>query len=268
MSRLDEALRRATRGSVFDRRGITLIRDADAAAREDVSIDHYPRERAAAPGEDAGAIFLPQSLAAEGCGRLPADLDDRGLAERYGRLKEALDEARVGRGLRTVMVTSAAADEGKTAVAIGLALCLRQSSARVLVIDADLQRPSVHDVLGIGNDVGLGECLQGKEVRLPLIEAAPRLWVLPAGQAGSVAVPALTSERMGTALDECASAFDWVLLDTPPVSLLPAPRLLAHGIGAVVFVIGGETPFAACETAMAQIGRGLILGTVLNGLEL
>ena len=69
-------------------------------------------------------------------------------------------------------------------------------------------------------------------------------------------------------LDDCASRFDWVLLDVPPVGLLADAQILGHLTGAVILVIrAGVTPHAVVERAIAQIGRESIIGTVLNGVE-
>jgi capsular exopolysaccharide synthesis family protein len=189
--------------------------------------------------------------------------------EQYRRLAAALHDAQIEQQLSSVMVTSAVPREGKTLTVVNLALTLSESYARrVLLIDADLRWPSVHQVLGIPNEVGLTEVLQGREGPLPLVELSPCLSVLPSGRPGPSPLAGLTSERMGELLDECEGRFDWVLLDTAPVGLLPDARLLARMLRAVVFVIGAHsTPAAVVERAIAEIGTECIIGTVLNGVD-
>jgi non-specific protein-tyrosine kinase len=167
------------------------------------------------------------------------------------------------------MITSSRPQEGKTLTAINLALTLGKSYAsRVLLIDADLRQPSLHEHLGMRSQAGLSEALHADWYRLTLTEVSPFLTVLPAGQLESDPLAALTSARMRVLLDECAARFDWVLLDTPPVGLLPDAQLLARLTQAVIFVIGaGSTPFPVVKKAMAELGRECIIGTVLNGLE-
>jgi capsular exopolysaccharide synthesis family protein len=138
----------------------------------------------------------------------------------------------------------------------------------VLLIDADLRGPSVHGLLGISNRSGLQEVLRDNSQELPLVQVSPTLSVLTAGQADSTPLAGLASERMRLLLDDCASRFDWVLIDVPPVGLLADAQILGHLTGAVILVIrAGSTPHALVERAIAQIGRESIVGTVLNGVE-
>jgi capsular exopolysaccharide synthesis family protein len=210
--------------------------------------------------------------------RPPADLDlrarlvtgeaDAVSLEQYRRLAAALHEAQVERGLKTVMVTSALPAEGKTLTTANLGLTLSESYARrVLVIDADLRWPSLHGVFGLPNSRGLSEALQHGETP-DCVEISSRLSLMTAGQPGPTPLAGLTSERMGAILQECAARFDWVIVDTSPVGLLPDGQVLARLIGAVILVINaGETPSAAVERAVADLGPDCILGTVLNRVE-
>jgi capsular exopolysaccharide synthesis family protein len=191
------------------------------------------------------------------------------LIEQYHRVAAVLDNAQAARGLKRLMVTSALPREGRTSTVVNLALVLSESYARrVLLIDADLRQPSLHGIFGVRSEPGLGEALHGSRQGLPVIEVSPLLSVLPAGQPGEDPLRALASDRMCAVLDECANRFDWVLLDTPPLTLLTDAPLLARRAQAVVFVIGvGSAPFSVAEKAMTALGRASIIGTVLNGLE-
>ena len=96
-----------------------------------------------------------------------------------------------------------------------------------------------------------------------------RLWALTAGNPGPTPLAGLSSRRMGEVLGECAARFDWVLIDTPPVGVLPDAQVLARLVGEVILVIGaGSTPVAAIERAVAELGGpDAISGTVLNRVE-
>jgi capsular exopolysaccharide synthesis family protein len=138
----------------------------------------------------------------------------------------------------------------------------------VLLIDADLRGPSVDRVLGVPNETGLSEALARTRGPLPLVEVSPLLSVLPAGHPEPNPLARLSSDRMQALLDECASRFDWVLVDTPPVGVMADAQLLARQVQGVVFVIGaGATPLSVVEKAIAELGRECIIGTVLNGVE-
>jgi protein-tyrosine kinase len=190
--------------------------------------------------------------------------------EQYRRLAATLHDIQLQQGLKTLMLTSALPHEGKTLTIVNLALTLSESYARrVLIIDADLRWPSVHTVLGVSNTTGLSEALLGHARHdLPIQHISPRLAVLPAGRPGPTPLAALTSARMGALIDECATQFDWVLLDTPPIGLMPDAQLLARLTRAVVLVIAaGATPAAAVERAVQEMGSDCIIGTVLNRVE-
>src|SRR5207247_4582823 len=176
--------------------------------------------------------------------------------EQYRRLAAVLHEDQVQRQLKTVMITSALPQEGKTLTLVNLALTLSESYARrVLVIDADLRWPGLHTVLDIPNDRGLSEALRDGRHELPFVEVSSRLSVLTAGKPGPTPLAGLTSSRMGEVIEECAARFDWVLIDTSPVGVLPDAQVLARLVGAVILVIGaGSTPAAAVERAVAELG--------------
>jgi len=189
--------------------------------------------------------------------------------EQYRRLAAAIHDLQVQHALKTVMVTSTLPQEGKTLTATNLALTLSESyRRRVLLIDADLRHPSLDAVFGLADAAGLSEFLRSSDDGLPAVKVSERLYVLPAGLRSVSPLAALTSERMRMLLERAAGSFDWVLVDTPPVGLLPDGQLLARLIRAVIFVIGsGSTPWPAVERAVAELGRECIVGTVLNGVE-
>jgi len=189
--------------------------------------------------------------------------------EQYRRLAAVLHEEQVHSKLKTVMITSALPGEGKTLTIVNLALTLSGSyGRRVLVIDADLRAPSIHALLDIKNNRGLTEALRDPHAVLPVVEVSPGLSVLTAGRPGSTPLADLTSERMGELIRACAASFDWVLIDTPPVGLLPDAQVLARRAGAVIFVIAaGSTPASAVERAVSELGTESIIGTVLNRVD-
>jgi protein-tyrosine kinase len=201
--------------------------------------------------------------------RLVTGLSNPVSLEQYRKLAVVLHEEQVQRQLKTVIVTSALPHEGKTLTVVNLALTLSGSYARrVLIIDADLRRPCLHTMFSLQNNRGLSEALRDGRDELSFVEVSPRLSVLTAGQPGLTPLAGLTSVRIGEVIEECAARFDWVLLDTSPVGMLPDAQVLTRLAGGVVFVIGaGSTPAAAVERAVADLGPESIIGTVLNRVE-
>lgn len=191
-------------------------------------------------------------------------------AEQYRQLAAALHHAQKERNLAVVMVASALAGEGKTLTSTNLALTLSESyRKRVLLIDADLRRPSVHEVFELPNTSGLTDGLKTpKEQKLPLVKVTERLTVLPAGRPTNDPMSLLTSERMKRLIEEAVEAFDWVIVDTPPVGLLTDANLLSALVDTAVLVVAaGSTPYDFVQRAVEAIGRDRIFGVVLNRVE-
>jgi capsular exopolysaccharide synthesis family protein len=192
---------------------------------------------------------------------------DSGLVEQYRRLGAALHHHQLQSGARTLMVTSAVAAEGKTLTATNLALTLSHSyKRRVLLVDADLRRPSIHEILRLPNTVGLSDSLRHPDASgLRFHTISPNLAALTAGRADSDPMAGLVSDTMNRLLSEAAKQFDWVVVDTPPVALLPDANLLAAMIDTAVLVISARaTPYPLVKRAVDAIGQQRILGVVLN----
>ena len=168
------------------------------------------------------------------------------------------------------MIASAVPGEGKTLTASNLALTLSESyRQRVLLIDADLRKPALHQVFQLHAASGLIEGLEAEtEVKLVLRQVSPHLSVLPAGRPTSDPMAGLTSERMQRLLAEARESFDWVIIDTPPLMLLPDAHLLSSMVdGAVLVVRANSTPHEHVKRAAEIIGRQRITGVVLNQAE-
>jgi protein-tyrosine kinase len=191
--------------------------------------------------------------------------------EQYRRLAATLHHAQASNGIKVVMITSALGAEGKTLTASNVALTLSESyHKKVLLIDADLRRPSLQEVFGIPAGPGLSEGLTSLHERaVPVHQVSPRLGILQAGRPKSDPIAALTSDRMRRLMGEARKNFDWIILDTPPVALLTDANLVCSMTdGAVIVVRAGHTPHELVVRAVAAVGRDRTLGVVLNQAEL
>ena len=300
MSRVEEALNRArgkvrivsgshTRGgdlTVFTREDPTESPTVVYPPEEQASAEPDPTAAVATPLSRPAAAPLPSAIvppAGRGRsaptfqlseavqGKVVISRDTSPISiEQYRRLAATLHGLHVSAGLRTVMVSSALPRDGKTLTTTNLALTLSESySRRVLVIDADLRRPSLHTVFGIENRAGLAEGLHaGATGSLMVTEVSPTLTVLTAGIPDPHPMAGLTSERMAAILKEAASRFDWVLLDTPPIGLISDAQLLAGLVDGVLLVVAaGSTDYVAVSKTVKALGRERILGVVLNRVE-
>ena len=190
--------------------------------------------------------------------------------EQYRRLAATLHHSQSASGLKVVMIASAAPGEGKTLTVANLGLTFSESYHRnVLLIDADLRRPALHKVFGTDNASGLMDGLMAAtERKLPVRQVSERLALLQAGQPSSDPMAGLTSDRMRRLIAEARERFDWIIIDTPPVALLPDANLLAAMVdGAVMVVKAGSTSYEMVKRAVDAIGRQRVIGVVLNRAE-
>jgi protein-tyrosine kinase len=198
-----------------------------------------------------------------------AAMDPRS-AEQYRRLAATLHQAQVERGINKVMVASAVAGEGKTLTALNLAVTLSESYLRrVVLVDADLRCPRIHELVDAAPTHGLNEALKAAHPKpLTLMTLSSRLSILPAGQADPDPMGQLTGTRMAAVLAELSEKFDWVILDTSPVVLLPDANLLAGMVdGAVIVIRAGHTSYDLVDRAIQTLGRKRVLGLILNQVE-
>ena len=187
--------------------------------------------------------------------------------EQYRRLAAVMYQAQTNRGIRTVMIASALPAEGKSLTATNLALTLSQSyRRRVLLVDADLRRPTLHDTFEIPNLAGLSDWLKDEAAgRMPLVPITPYLMLLPGGRPDSDPMSSLASDRMKRMLAVAAERFDWVIVDAPPVAMLPDGHLLSALVDTIALVVAaGRTPAATLQRVVEQLGRDRIIGVVLN----
>ena len=192
---------------------------------------------------------------------------DAGVVEQYRHLAAVLHHAQKASGISSVMITSAMPSEGKTLTATNLALTLSESyQRRVLLIDADLRRPRLKEVFALPDGEGLTDSLlSARSGRLPVHQVTPTLWVLAAGRMLPDPMSMLVSPAMKQLLDDARESFDWVVVDTPPIAILPDANLLSAMVDTALLVVSAQsTPYPMVQRAAQAIGPNHILGVVLN----
>ncbi len=194
-------------------------------------------------------------------------------AEQYRQLRTRLSHAEGATALRTILITSPQKGEGKSVTAANLALTMAQElQRRVVLVEADLRKPSLQELLGLPPGVGLAEYLSGACELRDAMKFLPdhNLTVLPAGAAPTNPAELLGSTAMRRMLDQLRTRFDRVILDTPPVLPLADVAVLAPIVdGTLLVVRAGVTPKPAIENALRAFDSSRLLGIVLNesGLE-
>jgi capsular exopolysaccharide synthesis family protein len=190
--------------------------------------------------------------------------------EQFRSLAATLIRARSDRDLKSVLITSPAPGDGKSHVAVNLALTLSESyRRRVMLIDADIRRPTLHDLFRVRNSKGLSEALKpngsGTVATLPVSDT---LVLLPAGRPEQNPLGGLSSDRLKQLIADAASRFEWVIVDSPPVVMLADAHLVSEAVDAVILVVrAGVTRFPDVQAAAETLGHERLLGIVLNAVD-
>jgi capsular exopolysaccharide synthesis family protein len=222
-----------------------------------------------APGPDPTVIRPPVTMRPGGGARNNATWQEfdasYDVSDAYCRLAAQLHQVQQTRPLTTLLIASALPAEGKSLTAANLARALSEAyGKRVVLIDADLRRPSLHTLFGTRSSPGLKDCLAGNSP-LHAARLSSTLSLVPAGTPEPNPLERLSSGGLRTLLLEQAQRADWVIIDAPPLAACPDAGLLAGMVdGVVVVVRAGQTQLAAVESAIAALGRERIVGVVLN----
>jgi capsular exopolysaccharide synthesis family protein len=190
-------------------------------------------------------------------------------AEAYRTLRSNIQFAALDRQLRTLLVTSATPSEGKTVTAANLAIVFAQEGRHVLLVDADLRQPGVHDMFGLANHTGLTTLLRDEDVSLESVVYQPEqnLDILATGQLPPNPAELLGSQRMRAVLEQLQAAYDLVVFDSAPLELVADAAVLSSFLDATVLVVDAgrrrrETVRRARETLVRAGAR--VLGVCLN----
>ena len=188
--------------------------------------------------------------------------------EQLRTLRSRLYQARERRALKTVLVTSAMAGEGKTFICANLAHAIaRQTDRRVLLVDCDLRSPSLHSILGAPATPGLAAGLKGEARVELLLQRGPldNLFLIPAGSAVANPAELLSRGKLKMLLTQLAPLFDWILLDAPAAGAFPDAMVIADQSDGVLLVVeGGRTPYDSALAAVRELREKHLLGVVLN----
>jgi polysaccharide biosynthesis transport protein len=176
-------------------------------------------------------------------------------------------------GARSVVVTSTGPGEGKTTVACNLALGMAMAGQRVLLIDADMRRPRVHEAMKTQRDPGLSNLLVGAAKANDVMRktSVPNFYVLPAGTTPPNPAELLGSKRFADLLHSLRDHFDLIVIDTPPVMAVTDAAVIGYRASGVLFVVAADaTSCHAAQTALDQLehARVRFIGAVLNRVDL
>lgn len=210
---------------------------------------------------------IPVVLPAEN--RLVAHTEsDSAAAEAFQLMGVRLRHIRKDRPLKKVLITSTVPEEGKSMVSANLACTLAAgNSNKVLLLEADVRRPSLSQQFELSHYAGLCEWLAGASSLEQSIYRLDSLsfWILPAGNVRGNPLELIQSPRLSLALEELQTRFDWIIIDTPPVLPLADTSVLAKLSDGVLLVTRrGVTQKAQMQRGIEALDKGKLLGAVIN----
>jgi non-specific protein-tyrosine kinase len=191
------------------------------------------------------------------------------VAEAFRSLRTNLEFSSVDKPLRSLMITSASPNEGKTTVAVNLAAIVAQGGKRVVLVDADLRKPQVHRFLDLENRTGLTDLFRGEIPLKPVshrIEGLPNVLVITSGSLPPNPTELLGSARMDQILKDLGQAAEMVILDSCP-GLVADIQVLAAKVDAVALVVQpGHTQSQDARATLEQLKHagGHVVGVIFN----
>lgn len=202
-------------------------------------------------------------------------MDPKSLnAEQFRTIRTNIEFAQLDKSMKNLLVSSSIPAEGKSTVASNLAYVIAQTDKRVLLVDADLRKPTVHRTFKLNNEQGLTTLLSNADLKFNQVVQHSRdlnLYFLPSGPIPPNPSEILGSGRMTLLMQELGQYFDIVIYDAPPITAVTDPQILATKVDGVVMVVRqGYTRKEEVKKAKEALDNvnANILGYVMNGKEI
>jgi capsular exopolysaccharide synthesis family protein len=205
--------------------------------------------------------------------KLIANLDPKSpISEQYRTIRTNIQYSSVDKEIKTLMVTSSGPAEGKSTTVANLAVVFAQLGKKVLLVDADLRKPTVHRTFGVNNLFGFTTVLT-KQATLgsTVLETDEKdLYILTSGPVPPNPAELISSKSMEQFIEEAKEQFDYVLFDTPPLLAVADPQILANKVDGSIFVVfSGKTDIDQAKKAkeLLENAQSKLVGVVLNHKE-
>jgi capsular exopolysaccharide synthesis family protein len=194
------------------------------------------------------------------------------ISESYRTLRTNIQFSSFDKDIKTIVVTSSAPGEGKSTTVGNLALVMAQSGKRVLLIDADLRKPTVHKKFKLSNQTGLTNILIEDKNPFEVIQKySDNLYILTSGILPPNPAEVVASNKLRNFINEMKNHFDYILLDSPPVIAVTDAQILSSFLDGVILVVSsGEAEKELVKKSKDLLDKvnANIIGVVLNKLEL
>lgn len=192
-------------------------------------------------------------------------------AESYRSLRTNIQYSSIDKQVKTLVVTSSNAGEGKSTVAGNLAYTFFQNGKRVLIIDCDLRKPSLHRKFNVSNEEGLTDVLVGtSKLNNVMKKIDDNLYLLTTGTLPPNPAEIIGSNTMENFLEQCKINFDYIILDTPPVQVVADAQILSTKVdGTIIVVRAGVTKKEDVHDTVNTLKKvnANIIGTVLHAVD-
>ncbi|MEM8680480.1 MAG: CpsD/CapB family tyrosine-protein kinase, partial [Planctomycetota bacterium] len=194
------------------------------------------------------------------------------ITDAIDSIRAAITYGERGKATRSVVVTSAVGEEGKSTVASQLAVSLARGGRRTLLLDGDIRNPAQHAVFGLPGDRGLCEVLREQADLEDVVQTTPaeNLWILPAGRCDALAFRAFSSDALSAIMERLSTQFDFIVVDSGPV--LTGPEALIFGQyvdGAILSTRRDISQLPKVDDAYRRLQSvGVhVIGSVVNGID-
>jgi len=194
------------------------------------------------------------------------------IAEAYRKIAANIQFSNVDGNIKTIMVTSTLASEGKTTTISNLAMVMTELKKKILLMDLDLRKPSIHKQLGITNGAGITDLLITKDdYKNYIIKVYHGLDVITSGKIPSNPAEIINSNAIKDEIKKLTSHYDYIFIDTPPIALVSDPVTISTYSDAVILTVAySETEKEAAQKSINSLRQvnANIIGTILNKIPL
>lgn len=192
------------------------------------------------------------------------------IAEAYRKIATNIEFSNIDNEIKTIMITSAKQDEGKTTTICNLVMVMTELKKKILLIDLDLRKPTVHKVFKVSNKLGLTDILIHKDDYKPYLHNVyPGLDVLTTGMIPANPTEIINSKALKELIKEMSKSYDYIFIDAPPVMLVSDPITISTYSDAVILAIEhGKTEKELAKKAVESLKQvnANIIGAVLNNI--
>ncbi len=231
---------------------------------------------------EAASALIPANRWKLALQQLPSIQEQGSAVEQFRSLRSRMYEFRSLNTLKTLLISSGLPEEGKSFIAVNLAISLaRHKSSRVLLIDGDMRRGTLHKLLGAPSVPGLTEFLSGKanlgqalqrakpnDDKTPLPPGIGLLHFMASGGDAENAADLSGNARFAELISTVAPMYDWIIVDSSPVNLIADGINLARSCDGVLLVTrGGVTKFQVAQRALQELKASNVIGVVLNAVQ-